>query len=87
MKLYLKNGNQVDLYFNEKVLDYEGNDELLKKDHYAVYEIEEYQGYETIAKTLFTSTSKNECIVFMLSVIVNIKDQKRSYLYNRYKNW
>ncbi len=80
----LKNGNEIDLYFNQKDDTYEGTDKWIKVNHYLVVEIEDEDGTQFIKDTLFRSESKNECINEMKRLL-NDSTIKRSYLYEKYK--
>ena len=81
----LKNGNEIELYFNQKDDTYEGTDKWIKMNHYSVVEIEDEDGMQFIKNVLFRSESKNECIHEMKRLLNN-NTIKRSYLYDKYKN-
>ena len=81
----LKNGNELELYFNLKDASYTGTDEWIKKNHYSVVELYEENETLFIKNTIFRSVSKNECINEMKKLLSHVQ-MKRSYLYAKYKN-
>jgi hypothetical protein len=84
--LIAKNGKEVDLCFNPKDESYEGQDKWCQTDHYSVVEYEEYNGELFIDKTLFRSENKNECIVYLKSILKDNHLFKRSLLYKRFED-